>query len=285
MMKKATVTMKEKKKRSTSNMGSLRLPSRRNAATFARRGKGLLKKARELSTLVGIDVCVILLPPPGEDGRGCSSSFLPSPPPLTWPEEPSDLLRIIHRFQSVGDGKRRKHRNCSSTSLSPPPLLTRPEEHSDICPMIHGFQSIEKDKQQNPQNCSSPSSFLLEENHRLEQELQQVRRQNLELVALSPSCGSIGTSKDVEPLVALDFALGDIDEKTQWMSEDKEFFEFLESLPQIEGENNKPTDTHQQNQVVYIGQPLHFDFLPPSPMICSASECWDFSLQDYWGKN
>uniref|UniRef100_A0A5K0V4V3 MADS-box domain-containing protein n=1 Tax=Nymphaea colorata TaxID=210225 RepID=A0A5K0V4V3_9MAGN len=279
---KATVTMKEKKRRSTSNVGSLRLPSGRSAATFARRGKGLLKKARELSTLVGIDVCVILLPPPGEDGRGSSSS-LPSPPPLTWPEESSDLLRIIHRLESVGDGKRRNH---SSTSFPPPPLLTRPEEPSA---MIHPCQSI--DKRQNPQNCSSPPSFLLEENHRLEQELQQVKRQNLELVALSPSCGSI--SKDVEPLVALDSAFGDIDEKTQWMTEDKELFEFFESLPQIfeflpqiEGENNKPMDTDQQkNQVVDIGQPLLLDFLPPSPMTCSASECWDFSLQDYWGKN
>ncbi|XP_039117702.1 uncharacterized protein LOC120253422 [Dioscorea cayenensis subsp. rotundata] len=54
------------------------------------RSRGLLKKSMELSTLCGIDVCLLFYDP-------SSSSTAPA---LTFPSDPSQVSRILSRYQS-----------------------------------------------------------------------------------------------------------------------------------------------------------------------------------------
>ncbi|KAH7665345.1 SRF-like protein [Dioscorea alata] len=55
------------------------------------RSKGLLKKSLELSTLCGIDVCLLFYDP---------SSSSSTAPALTFPSDPSQVSRILSRYQS-----------------------------------------------------------------------------------------------------------------------------------------------------------------------------------------
>ncbi|XP_028785486.1 floral homeotic protein DEFICIENS-like [Neltuma alba] len=64
----------------------------RNArrALFERRKKGLLKKASELSTLCGIDACVIIFPPPDSE----------NPKAETFPQDPTQLIRNLQEYSA-----------------------------------------------------------------------------------------------------------------------------------------------------------------------------------------
>ncbi|XP_058103642.1 agamous-like MADS-box protein AGL53 [Magnolia sinica] len=79
-------------------------PKSRNA-TFNKREQGLKKKAYELSTLCGIDTCMICFKE--DDGDGPSK-------PLTWPDEASEVERIIKRYKSISDVKEKRKVDLSS---------------------------------------------------------------------------------------------------------------------------------------------------------------------------
>ncbi|XP_054800658.1 agamous-like MADS-box protein AGL28 [Prosopis cineraria] len=71
---------------------SMRTLQNRNArrALFERRKKGLLKKASELSTLCGIEACVIIFPPPDSE----------NPKVETFPQDPAQVIRNIQEYNA-----------------------------------------------------------------------------------------------------------------------------------------------------------------------------------------
>ncbi|KAK2386013.1 agamous MADS-box protein AGL82 [Trifolium repens] len=69
--------------------------------TFQKRKKGLLKKAHELSTLCGVDVCIILYAPNFE-GQGYNE-------PETWPNKnPEKVQRILQKYYNTTIDRRPK---------------------------------------------------------------------------------------------------------------------------------------------------------------------------------
>ncbi|XP_028785488.1 agamous-like MADS-box protein AGL29 [Neltuma alba] len=75
----------------------------RNArrALFERRKKGLLKKASELSTLCGIDACVIIFPPPDSE----------NPKAETFPQDPTQLIRNLQEYNAKKKCPEKRRKN------------------------------------------------------------------------------------------------------------------------------------------------------------------------------
>ncbi|XP_028783967.1 agamous-like MADS-box protein AGL82 [Neltuma alba] len=61
-------------------------------ATFEGRKKSIMKKAYELSTLCGVEVCIIIYGPNNNEGQV---------PAQTWPQDPQDVIRIIHKYNKA----------------------------------------------------------------------------------------------------------------------------------------------------------------------------------------
>lgn len=68
--------------------------------TFLKRKKGIIKKAREFSILCGVDTCVIIYGTPAICDR-------PEEPEI-WPPNPSEVERIIRRYENEGTDRRSK---------------------------------------------------------------------------------------------------------------------------------------------------------------------------------
>jgi hypothetical protein len=73
---------------------------RAKLTTFHNRKKGLKKKAYELSTLCGVDTCVIIFGP--KEGEFSSTK------PEIWPENHEEVRRILTRFKDHSKEKREK---------------------------------------------------------------------------------------------------------------------------------------------------------------------------------
>ncbi|XP_077230635.1 agamous-like MADS-box protein AGL61 [Tasmannia lanceolata] len=69
--------------------------NKRRRSTYSKRILGLKKKTSELSTLCGIDTCIISFGPNREE-------------PETWPENRSEVIRIIEKYKSNEDREKRK---------------------------------------------------------------------------------------------------------------------------------------------------------------------------------
>ncbi|XP_058103641.1 agamous-like MADS-box protein AGL11 [Magnolia sinica] len=82
-------------------------PKSRNV-TFNKRKQGLKKKAYEFSTLCGVDTCMICFKE--YDGDGPSK-------PLTWPNEATEVERIIKRYKRVSDEEKGKRKVDLSSYL------------------------------------------------------------------------------------------------------------------------------------------------------------------------
>ncbi|KAF7840418.1 agamous-like MADS-box protein AGL82 [Senna tora] len=67
-------------------------------ATYHKRKNGIMKKAHELSTLCGIDSCLIIYSPNSNNHQ-----------PETWPQDPIEIQRIISKYEAKIAEKRPKN--------------------------------------------------------------------------------------------------------------------------------------------------------------------------------
>ncbi|KAL6129996.1 hypothetical protein ACLB2K_068378 [Fragaria x ananassa] len=94
------------------------LPDQRRARKkMYRRKMNIFKKAEELSILCGIDVAVILFQP-------ADKSTTAPPAVETWPKDPTEIKRIIRRYQAKSSCS---HASSSNTSL---PAIKDPSSSS-----------------------------------------------------------------------------------------------------------------------------------------------------------
>ena len=115
------------------------LPDQRRARKkMYRRKMNIFKKAEELSILCGIDVAVILFQP-------ADKSTTAPPAVETWPKDPTEIKRIIRRYQAKSSCS---HASSSNTSLpsikdpsssSPSPSVLGKRNCSNLDLSLSGF--------------------------------------------------------------------------------------------------------------------------------------------------
>ncbi|KAL6125249.1 hypothetical protein ACLB2K_073308 [Fragaria x ananassa] len=111
--------------RNNRNMELLR-DQRRARKKMYRRKMNIFKKAEELSILCGIDVAVILFQP-------ADKSTTAPPAVETWPKDPTEIKRIIRRYQAKSSCS-----HASSSNISLPAIKDPSSSSSSPSPSVLG---------------------------------------------------------------------------------------------------------------------------------------------------